>query len=63
MTNEIISFDDLRKVLNVTGNKLTRMVKQGLPCVLLGDGRKVFLRASVTEWLRSKEVKHDDALA
>jgi len=29
----------------------------------LGDGRKVFLRDSITEWLRSKEVKHDDALA
>ena len=60
MTNEIISFNDLRKVLNVTGNKLTRMTKQGLPFVSLDrDGeRKVFLKQSVLKWLRSQEDQH-----
>ena len=63
MNDEIINCEDLKRILNVTDNKLTRMTKQGLPCVSLGDGRKVFLRDSITEWLKSKEVKHRDALA
>ena len=63
MKDEIMNCEDLKRILNVTDNKLTRMTKQGLPCVSLGDGRKVFLRDSITEWLKSKEVKHRDALA
>lgn len=47
--------EDLKRILNVTDNKLTRMTKQGLPCVKLGDGRKVLLRDSLLKWLRSQE--------
>ena len=53
--NEILSSKELAELLNVTSNKLTRLTKQGLPFVCLGDGRRVFIRDSVTEWLRSKE--------
>jgi len=55
MIDEIINSEDLKKLLNVTGNKLTRMTKQGLPCVWLGDGKKVFLRDSLEEWLKSQQ--------
>lgn len=63
MKDEIMNCEELKRILNVTDNKLTRMTKQGLPCVKLGDGRKVFLRDSITEWLRSKEVRRDDDVA
>ena len=53
--SEILSSRELAKLLNVTSNKLTRLTKQGLPFVCLGDGRRIFIRDSVTEWLRSKE--------
>ena len=52
--NEILSFKDLTKLLNITSNKLTRLTKQGLPCVSLGD-RKVFLKGSILQWLKDKE--------
>ena len=52
-TNEILSSDDLAKLLNVSRNKLTRLVKAGLPSVSLGAGRKVFLKGSVLQWLQS----------
>jgi predicted DNA-binding transcriptional regulator AlpA len=54
-TNEILSFRELAKLLNISTNKLTRLTKQGLPCVLLGGDRRVFLRSSVLEWLRDRE--------
>ena len=53
-TNEILSLEDLTKLLNVTSNRLTRLTKRGLPYVKLGD-RKVFLKDSITEWLRNRE--------
>ena len=55
--NEILSTKDLKELLNVTGNKLTRLTKRGLPFVSLGgDGdRKVFLKDSVTQWLKAQE--------
>jgi len=52
--SEILSLEDLTKLLNITKNKLTRLTREGLPYVRFGD-RKVFLRDSVTEWLRSQE--------
>jgi len=58
--NEILSFRDLAKLLNITSNKLTRLTRQGLPFVCLGDGRKIFMKDSVTEWLRSKETWQRD---
>lgn len=53
-TNEILSFSALAKLLNISTNKLTRLTKQGLPSVSLGD-RKVFLKDSIIEWLRNRE--------
>ena len=52
-TNEILSFKELAKLLNISTNKLTRLTKQGLPCVVLGGDRKVFLKDSVLKWLRN----------
>jgi len=53
--NEILSFKDLTKLLNISNNKLTRLTRQGLPCVLLGGDRKVFLKGSILQWLKNKE--------
>lgn len=59
MNDEIINCEDLKRILNITDNKLTRLTKQGLPFVCLGDGRKVFLRDSLTEWLKSQQEQQD----
>ena len=53
--NEVLSFNDLAKLLNVSRNKLTRLVKDGLPSVSLGAGRKVFLKGSILQWLKNRE--------
>ena len=53
--NEILSFKDLMKLLNITSNKLTRLTKQGLPYVPLGGEIKIFLRSSVLQWLKNRE--------
>ena len=52
--NEILSSKELAKILDISGNKLTRLTKQGLPYVRLGD-RKVFLKNSILEWLKNRE--------
>lgn len=52
--NEVLSFKDLTKLLNITSNKLTRLTKQGLPSVSLGEN-KVFLKDSILHWLKDKE--------
>ena len=53
--NEVLSFNDLMKLLNISGNKLTRLTRQGLPFVSLGAGRKIFLRDSILQWLKNRE--------
>ena len=53
--NEILSFRDLAKLLNITTNKLTRLTKQGLPYVALDRDRKVFLKDSVLLWLKNRQ--------
>ena len=53
--DEILSFKDLMKLLNITSNKLTRLTKQGLPYVPVGAETKIFLIGSVLEWLQSNE--------
>lgn len=53
--NEILSFKDLMKLLNITSNKLTRLTRQGLPWVALGGEKKVFLKDSILQWLRNRE--------
>lgn len=53
--NEILSSRDLAKLLNISSNKLTRLTRQGLPCVSLGRGRKIFLKDSITKWLKAQE--------
>lgn len=53
--NEVLSFEDLRKLLNISKNKLTRLTKQGLPYTSLGAGRKIFLKASILQWLKNRE--------
>ena len=52
--NEVLSFKDLTKLLNISNNKLTRLTKQGLPFVDLG-ARKVFLKSSILQWLKNRE--------
>ena len=54
-TNEVLSFDDLAKLLNISGNKLTRLIHRGLPYVQLGYNTKIFLKDAVLLWLKSKE--------
>jgi len=56
-TNEIIlNSKDLAKLLNISGNKLTRLIKEGMPHISLGgDDRKVFLKGSVLQWLKNRE--------
>ena len=55
--NEIIlNSKELAKLLNISGNKLTRLLKEGMPHICLGgDGRVVFLKGSVIQWLRNRE--------
>jgi len=54
-TEEVLNSKDLTKLLNISGNKLTRLIREGLPYISLGAGRKVFLKGSVLEWLRNRE--------
>lgn len=54
-SDEIISFKNLAKLLNITSNKLTRLTKQGLPFVSLGGERKIFLKGSILQWLENRE--------
>lgn len=53
-TNEILCSKDLARLLNITTNKLTRLTKQGLPCVDLGGGMRIFLRDAVLNWLKNR---------
>lgn len=53
--NEILSFEDLKELLDISSNKLTRLTKQGLPFVSLGGETKIFVRSSVIRWLKSLE--------
>jgi phage terminase Nu1 subunit (DNA packaging protein) len=55
--NEIIlNSKELAKLLNISGNKLTRLLKEGMPHVCLGgDDRNVFLKGSVLQWLKNRE--------
>ena len=53
--NEILRSRELAKLLNISSNKLTRLTRQGLPCVSLRGGRKIFLKDSITKWLKSQE--------
>ena len=54
-TNEIIlNQKELAKLLNITGNKLTRLIAEGMPHVCLGADRQVFLKSSVLLWLKNR---------
>ena len=55
-TNEILNSKDLAKLLNISSNRLTRLVKRDLPYVPLGGETKVFLKDSVLQWLKSQEL-------
>ena len=55
MENEILNFEDLAKLFNITSNKLTRLTNQGLPFVSLGGEIKVFLKSSTLQWLKNRE--------
>jgi predicted DNA-binding transcriptional regulator AlpA len=55
-TNEIIlNQKELAKLLNISGNKLTRLLKEGMPHVCLGADRQVFLKGSILQWLKNRE--------
>jgi hypothetical protein len=41
--------------LNISGNKLTKLMKEGMPHVCLGADRQVFLKGSVLQWLKNRE--------
>jgi hypothetical protein len=43
---EILTFDELRNFLDLTGNQLNALIGNGLPYISLGD-KKVFLASSV----------------
>ena len=53
--NEILSSRDLAKLLDISSNKLTRLTKEGLPCILLRGDKKIFLKDSITKWLKAQE--------
>ena len=53
--NEVLSFKDLAKLLNISNNKPTRLTRQGLPFVSFGGGRKIFLKGSILQWLKNQE--------
>ena len=52
---EVVSFDELAKLLNISGNKLTRLIGKGLPYIDVGYETKMFLKNSVLEWLKNRE--------
>ena len=52
--NEVLSFKDLTKLLNINSDKLTSLTKEGLHDIRLGD-RKVFLKESILQWLKNPE--------
>jgi len=54
-TNEVLCFEDLAKLLNISNNKLIRLTKQDLPYVSLGYETKIFLKSSILEWLKNRE--------
>ena len=53
--NEILSSKDLAKLLNISSNKLTRLAKEGLPCILLRGDKRIFLKSSILSWLKNRE--------
>ena len=53
--DEILTFEDLLKLLNISSNRLTRLTKKGLPYVSLGGETRIFLKSSVLQWLKNKE--------
>jgi len=53
--SEILSSRDLAKILNISGNKLTRLTKEGLPCILLRGDKRIFLKSSILQWLKNRE--------
>ena len=53
--SEILSSKDLAKLLNISSNKLTRLTKEGLPCIKLRGDKRLFLKDSILQWLRNRE--------
>ncbi len=53
--NEILSSKDLAKLFNISSNKLTRLTKEGLPCILLRGDKRLFLKSSILQWLKNRE--------
>ena len=53
--NEILNSNDLRELLNISKNKLTRLTKQGLPYIQMGGETRIFIRDSLLRWLSSLE--------
>ena len=53
--SEVLSFEELAKFLNISGNKLTRLINKGLPYISAGYETKIFLKSSVLEWLKNRE--------
>jgi hypothetical protein len=41
--------------LNISGNKLTWLMKADMPQIVLGADRQVFLKGSVLLWLKNRE--------
>lgn len=52
---EILTFEKVANLLNISSNRLTRLIKKGLPCVSLGYESKIFLKNEVIEWLRNSD--------
>ena len=52
---EILTFEQVTNLLKISSNRLTRLIKKGLPCVSLGYETKIFLKSAVIEWLRNSD--------
>jgi len=46
---------ELEELLGLSKNKVTRLIRQGLPYASLGAERRVFLRSSILQWLKNRE--------
>jgi hypothetical protein len=55
MEGEILTYEEMKKLLNISSNRLSRLTKKGLPYVSLGGETRIFLKSSVLQWLKNRE--------
>lgn len=52
---EILNSEEVRKLLNVSKNKLTRLCKQGLPSACFGE-TILFTKSSLIDFIKRNEI-------